>query len=228
MIATLDTTRERRQRAAREQWRDPLARARLLAGQLVAAERRRVDRLVEDHLYLLDRAAGYWHKRLPAVPYEDLHQVAFLGLRRAAETWDPFHASGAAFSTWAFHGLNGAIRDDLPTLMGGPIRAPKRPAFPRPVVASLDDADGAPEPEDEGTASDPYELACRAEDRERLGAALGKLRHERDARVIAMRYGLEGPPMTLREIGEALGVGVERARQLELRALAELRAALGQ
>ncbi|HHH28511.1 MAG TPA: hypothetical protein ENK57_09215 [Polyangiaceae bacterium] len=159
MIAQLSP----RQRAARRQWRDPLARARLIAGQLVAAERRRVDRLVEDHLHLLERAAGYWHKRLPAVPYEDLYQVAFLGLRRAAETWDPLHASGVAFSTWAFHGLNGAIRDDLPTLLAGPIRAPKRPAFPRPVVASLDDADhgGAPEPEDESTASNPCEVASR-------------------------------------------------------------------
>lgn len=108
---------------------------------------------------------------------------------------------------------------------------PRRAAFTRPVVASLDDADhdGAPEPEDEDTASDPCEVTCRAEDRERLRVALSQLRHERDARAIAMRYGLDGGmPMTLRGIGEVLGVGVERARQLELRALAELRAALGE
>ncbi len=44
-----------------------------------------------------------------------------------------------------------------------------------------------------------------------------------------MRYGLDGPPMTYREIGEVLGgICPERARQLELRCLAELRDLLGE
>jgi len=209
-----------------------MRRARILAGQLIAADERRRARLVESHLHLLEHAAGYWHKRCPDIPFDDLSQVAYFGLRRAAETWDSAHASGACFSTWAFHGINGAIRDDFPALAAGPIRIPKRATAPRPVVSSFDDAedDGAPEPEDGNASSDPFEVAGQAEDRERVRAALGHLRNERDAQVIAMRFGLDGePPLNLREIGEALGgISVERVRQLELRALAELRAALAE
>lgn len=220
MIATAaEFTRERRSRAARRQWADPLARARLLAGQLVAAEHRRVDRLVTDHLQLLDRAAGYWHKRFASVPFEDLHSCAFPGLHRAAETWDPLHRSGASFTTFAFHWLNAMIRDALPNLLGGPIRVPKRATFPRP---SFDD--DAPEPEDESAACDPAEVASATEDRERVRSALGKLSYERDARAIRMLFGLDGqPPRTMADIGREFGVTGMRVRQLVDRGLAELR-----
>jgi RNA polymerase sigma factor (sigma-70 family) len=42
--------------------------------------------------------------------------------------------------------------------------------------------------------------------------------------VLAMRFGLEGqPPQTLEEVGAGLGITRERVRQLETRALRELR-----
>ncbi|OKL49305.1 sigma factor-like helix-turn-helix DNA-binding protein [Boudabousia marimammalium] len=47
---------------------------------------------------------------------------------------------------------------------------------------------------------------------------------EREAMVLAMRYGLLGyPPQTLKFIGEVFGVTKERVRQVESKALAKLR-----
>ena len=54
-----------------------------------------------------------------------------------------------------------------------------------------------------------------------LRGALAEL-PERDREVISLRYGLEGEPQTLSEIGRRLGVSRERARQLERAALERL------
>ena len=46
---------------------------------------------------------------------------------------------------------------------------------------------------------------------------------ERDARVIRLRFGLEGqPPLTLKEIGREVGLTRERVRQIEMEALRRL------
>jgi DNA-directed RNA polymerase sigma subunit (sigma70/sigma32) len=43
--------------------------------------------------------------------------------------------------------------------------------------------------------------------------------------VLMRRFGLDGnPPQTLEQVGEGLGITRERVRQLEARALRELRA----
>ena len=56
----------------------------------------------------------------------------------------------------------------------------------------------------------------------KLAAALERL-DERDRRVLELRYGLGGEDQhVLAEVGRALGVSRERARQLEARALAKL------
>ena len=48
---------------------------------------------------------------------------------------------------------------------------------------------------------------------------------ERDARVIKLRFGLEGqPPLTLKEIGREVGLTRERVRQIEMEALRRLQA----
>jgi RNA polymerase sigma factor (sigma-70 family) len=49
---------------------------------------------------------------------------------------------------------------------------------------------------------------------------------ERERDIVYSHYGLGRPAETLREIGDRLGVSVERVRQLEERALAKLRAAV--
>src|SRR5437870_3634282 len=60
--------------------------------------------------------------------------------------------------------------------------------------------------------------------RKELAEALLRL-NPRMRRVLALRFGLDGePPQTLEEVGAGLGITRERVRQLESRALRELRA----
>jgi RNA polymerase sigma factor (sigma-70 family) len=60
--------------------------------------------------------------------------------------------------------------------------------------------------------------------RETLARALDAL-NEREREVVALRYGLrDGQPRTLQEVGQAIGTTRERARQIEVGALAKLRA----
>ena len=85
-----------------------------------------------------------------------------------------------------------------------------------------------PHPEgsdDEGTVLDdvladerskaPEDLMIEADDLDRIFGRLDEL-EDREATVIRMRFGLEPySPMTLREVGENLGLTRERVRQLE-------------
>ena len=73
----------------------------------------------------------------------------------------------------------------------------------------------------------PEDLLGEADDLERIFRRIGQL-EPREAAVIRMRFGLEPhAPMTLREIGENLGLTRERVRQLETLALGRLVATLG-
>jgi len=56
-----------------------------------------------------------------------------------------------------------------------------------------------------------------------LAGALATL-PEREREVLALRFGLDGTPRTLEEVGQVLGVTRERARQVEKEALRTLRA----
>jgi RNA polymerase primary sigma factor len=74
-------------------------------------------------------------------------------------------------------------------------------------------------------ASAPLELTADKARAKELVEALGTL-EPRLRRVVTLRFGLDGsPPCTLDEIGVEVGVTRERVRQLETRALRELRLA---
>jgi RNA polymerase primary sigma factor len=68
----------------------------------------------------------------------------------------------------------------------------------------------------------PDDLLIESDDLERIFNRLDRL-GEREATVIRMRFGLEPyVPMTLREVGENLGLTRERVRQLEKEAMEQL------
>lgn len=74
----------------------------------------------------------------------------------------------------------------------------------------------------------PEAQLIEADDLDRILEFLGAL-DDREATVIRMRFGLDSyDPMTLREVGENLGLTRERVRQLENQALQKLIAALSE
>ena len=72
----------------------------------------------------------------------------------------------------------------------------------------------------------PDDLLIESDDLERIFQHLGHL-DDREATVVRMRFGLDPyVPMTLREVGENLGLTRERVRQLESQALMKLMTSL--
>lgn len=225
MIATLS----RQALAAREQWSNPRSRARLLAGQIIAAERRRVDRLVRDHLHLLPLAGGH-AAHFTGLDKDDLAQAAYFGLRRAAETFDP--TKGAAFGTHAYWWMRATCQEER-FKTRSTIRYPRYPRSPIPQCSSLDveGDDGstiAASIADEHT-DDPAAGLHRAELRAALATALGAL-PPRDALVVEMRYGINGARRehSFAEIAERLDLCPEWCRKIAERTLGQLRESLGE
>jgi RNA polymerase primary sigma factor len=69
----------------------------------------------------------------------------------------------------------------------------------------------------------PDELIRDRDELRQLQILLGQI-DERAARILKLRYGLDGEdPMTLKEIGERIGLTRERVRQIEHEALGRLR-----
>ena len=69
-------------------------------------------------------------------------------------------------------------------------------------------------------------IASRTDWRPRTSGAwfrrrMGRL-DDRERAILALRYGLEGEPLTLKEIGRRLGITREWVRKIERRALAKL------
>jgi RNA polymerase primary sigma factor len=97
----------------------------------------------------------------------------------------------------------------------------------RPLVSLSTPLDAEGETElgeiipDEGAVS-PYEAAAAALEKRALTEQLRRL-EEREEEVLRARFGLDGVPLTLAEIGDKMGVTRERVRQIEARALGKLR-----
>lgn len=69
----------------------------------------------------------------------------------------------------------------------------------------------------------PAEMIRDRDELRQLGELLSRI-DEREARILKLRYGLDGEdPMTLKEIGERIGLTRERVRQIEHEALGKLR-----
>ena len=69
----------------------------------------------------------------------------------------------------------------------------------------------------------PDDIVQSVDELRQLGELLDQI-DEREARILKLRYGLDGEdPMTLKEIGERIGLTRERVRQIEHEALRKLR-----
>jgi RNA polymerase primary sigma factor len=69
----------------------------------------------------------------------------------------------------------------------------------------------------------PDEHVLNSDELRHLSCLLGQI-DDRAARILRLRYGLDGnDPMTLKEIGEQIGLTRERVRQIEHEALKQLR-----
>jgi RNA polymerase primary sigma factor len=77
------------------------------------------------------------------------------------------------------------------------------------------------------SAEDPSDAVARSDARHRLAEALAAL-PERERMVLVRRAGFAGHPQSVTNIGNSLGVSRERARQLEGKALKELRERQGE
>jgi RNA polymerase primary sigma factor len=79
---------------------------------------------------------------------------------------------------------------------------------------------------DDPNASDPAEEASENVRRQEVRQALRKL-PERERRMVELRFGFDGEPVSLEAIGRELGISRERVRQLERDAFERLAGELG-
>ena len=92
------------------------------------------------------------------------------------------------------------------------------------VFRALGPEDDFASPLEDVHSERPDETTSHKLRRKELAEALLRL-NPRMRRVLSLRFGLNGePPQTLEEVGIGLGITRERVRQLESRALRELRA----
>lgn len=148
---------------------------------------------------------------------EDLFHEGVLGLRRAAEKFDP--SRGFKFSTyavwWVKRMAGEAARDWRAAVDTVSLDAPFR-----------DGEDGSPvDRVADEEAADPAEEADRSLRLDWVRSLLGAL-PERDRAMVEMHYGIRGGrEATFAEIGAAFRVSAQRAARIVDRALRRLRAA---
>jgi RNA polymerase primary sigma factor/RNA polymerase sigma factor len=134
-----------------------------------------------------------------------------ISLMRAAEKFD--YARGFKFSTYATWAIMKNFARSIPDELR------HRDRF---RTSSDEMFYATPE-----NRTDPFEQeSAQAKREEQIHRILGRL-DEREQRIIISRFGLDhsAEPLTLKEVGEELGVTKERVRQIEARALDKLRLA---
>ena len=75
----------------------------------------------------------------------------------------------------------------------------------------------------EDTAPSPEDIAIQNESKKLLLEIIDKCLGAREAKIIFLRFGFEGEPKTLDEIGKMFNVNRERIRQVEAKGLIKIR-----
>lgn len=75
----------------------------------------------------------------------------------------------------------------------------------------------------EDTAPSPEDIAIQSESKRLLLEIINKCLGAREAKIILLRFGFEGEPKTLEEIGKMFNVTRERIRQVEAKGLIKIR-----
>jgi len=110
-----------------------------------------VEYLVEKYRVLVDKAALSISKNLPKyIELEDLKQVGFMGLIKAAKSYEG--KNDAKFSTYAYYRIRGSIYDEIRSSDWKPRRAQKRTKEISQAIAQLE-KEGMSSPSDEAIAN---------------------------------------------------------------------------
>ena len=100
-------------------------------------------------------------------------------------------------------------------------------AFNSPTQSGSDDGElTIEEMVSDGHNPPPDTIVCENDELRMLGELLHEI-DDRAAKILRLRYGLDGEdPMTLKQIGERIGLTRERVRQIEHEAIGKLRAVM--
>lgn len=158
-----------------------------------------------EHVGLAVSAARRYGRDVPEP--EAVLEAAFLALLSACRTFDPARGSWAGYASAAVG-------------MASRIEAGRQFRAPRPEPLYRVTREGEEIEREDLPAVDPHDGAGLMS--ARLLEEVGRL-DPRSREVLEARYGLTGEPATYREIGERIGRCPERVRQLEARALRQLR-----
>ena len=197
--------------------------------ELVAAIKRGEDRMGElwEQIEMLvkwkaNRVMGALEARGGCgVVFEDLHQSGYLALLEAVETYDP---AAGAFSTWFMYYLRNAFAEATGYRTKRGQNEPLNNSFSLDKTVD-DESDGTPfgefvpDPKAAATMLSIEEKLWREQLHEALEEALAAL-PEQSAEVLRLRH-YRG--LTLADVGEIHGTTAERIRQMENKAIRQLR-----
>lgn len=178
---------------------------------------------VTQYLPLVERVARRMARRLPCnIALDDLVGAGSLGLIDAVRRFDPARAT--SFTAYAELRIRGAILDHLRALDWLPrgVRASVKRGESDSAVVSVDDAAGLGFDGFAASQPSPRSLVEYRQRRASLAAAIASL-PERARRVLGLYYVND---LTLREIGEVLGVTESRVCQLHAEAVVHLKQTL--